>query len=125
MKEEDVKKYEELDNNLFNRCRDICRIMGPIINHYHYSDMADFKIFRNKNGVDEIQCRFMTKWDEDYYDTYFPLSFIWSDDSVIKEYVEKKLDEKRQNEKLKKEKLLEKQLEEERKLYEKLKEKFG
>lgn len=121
MKEEDVKKYEELDNNLFNRCCDICHIMAQIINHYHYSNMVDFKIFRSKNGVDEIQCRFETKWDEDYYNTYFPLSFIWSDDSVIIEYVEKKLNEKIQNEKLKKEK----QLEEERKLYEKLKEKFG
>ena len=125
MKEEDVKKYEELDNNLFNRCCDICRIMAPVINNYHYSDMVDFRIFRNKNGVYEIECRFMTKWHEDYCETYFPLSFIWSDDSVTKEYVEKKLDEKRQNERLKKEKQLEKQLEEERKLYEKLKEKFG
>ena len=125
MKEEDVKKYEELDNNLFNRCCDICRIMTPVINHYHYSDMVDFRILRNKNGVDEVECLFITKWHEDYCETYFPLSFIWSDDSVIKEYVEKKLDEKIQNEKLKKEKQLEKQLEEERKLYEKLKEKFG
>lgn len=121
MKEEDVKKYEELVNNLFNRCCDICSIMAPVINHYHYSNMVYFRIFRNKNDVDEIQCRFESKFDEDYYETYFPLSFIWSDDSVIIEYVEKKLNEKRQNEKLKEEK----KLEEERKLYEKLKEKFG
>lgn len=121
MKEEDVKKYEELDNNLFNRCCDICSIMESVINHYHYSHMVDFKILRLKKDP-EIECRFETKWDEDYYYyTYFPLSFIWSDDSVIIEYVEKKLNEKKQNEKLKEEK----QLEEERKLYEKLKEKFG
>ena len=125
MKEEDVKKYEELDNNLFNRCCDICRIMAPVINHCHYSDMADFKIFKNKKGDDEIECTFTTKWDQDYHYIYFPLNFIWSDDSVIIEYVEKKLDEKRQKEKLKEELKEKKQLEEERKLYEKLKEKFG
>ena len=125
MKEKDVKKYKELDNKLFNRCRDICLIMAPVINHYRYSDMNDFKIFKNKNGDDEIECSFTTKWDEDYYYTYFPLNFIWSDDSVIIEYVEKILNEKRQKEKLKEKLKEEKQLEEERKLYEKLKEKFG
>lgn len=125
MTQNELDKYIELYDKFQLRCEDVCKILKPLNSSYVY--LSEFDI-----EEDEVYGRGYEYFDygePEYHSASFPLSCICMPDDKIKEYVKeeiRKKEEARLAEQARIQKINTERLEkQERKEYERLREKYG
>lgn len=133
MNKDDIKTYLELKERLHSKAIYVCEKLGAISSNYKQTasfEVESIDLTENGDNVEITSVEYF-HGESDYWFASFPSYLLSYTDEELDEYINQELEKQRQEEEQKKKKL-QKQLEEqakaleeqERKEYERLKEKF-
>lgn len=133
MNKEDIKTYLELKERLNSKAIYVCEKLGAISSNYKQTasfEVESIDLTENGDNVEITSVEYF-HGESDYWFASFPSYLLSYSDEELEEYINQELEKQRQEEEQKNKKL-QKQLEEqakaleenERKEYERLKEKF-
>ena len=118
MTREELEQYSELNDKFYEACKRYCKAMEKY-DYFEYCNIDTFEI----QGA-EI---FGSGWDRDgdYCSVYFDAEYLLMTDEELNKYVQDQINKRKKEQEEKNKRALEAKETASRKLYEKLKKRFG